>query len=66
MNKLEVGMKFTNLRQAFQFLGIESEYFGAHKSKELKFSEFCNWHRINKHSLVIDEVFENRKYIYIR
>ena len=64
MNKLEVGMKFTNLRQAFQFLGIESEYFGAHKSKELKFSEFCNWHRINKHSLVIDEVFENRKSLY--
>ena len=56
MNKLEVGMNFSNLRQVFQFLGIEYEYFGRQNNKELKLSEFCNWHRINKHSLVIDEV----------
>lgn len=36
MSKLEIGMKFSNLRQAFQFLGIENEYFGRQKSKELK------------------------------
>ena len=42
MNKLKVGMKFSNLRQAFQFLGIENEYFGREKNKELKLSEFCN------------------------
>ena len=64
MNKLEVGMNFSNLKQAFTFLGIEDEYFGSHNSKELKFSEFCNWHRINKHSLVIDEVFDERKELY--
>ena len=64
MNKLEVGMKFSNLKQVFQFLGIENEYFGREKNKKLKLSEFCNWHRINKHSLVIDEVFENRKSLY--
>ena len=64
MGKLEVGMKFSNLRQAFQFLGIENEYFGRQKSKELKLSEFCNWHKINKHSLIIDEVFEERKSLY--
>lgn len=33
MNKLKVGMKFSNLRQAFQFLGIENEYFGREKIK---------------------------------
>ena len=64
MNKLEVGMNFSNLRQVFQFLGIENEYFGRQKNKELKLSEFCNWHRINKHSLVIDEVFDERKELY--
>lgn len=64
MNKLEVGMKFSNLRQAYQFLGIEDEYFGRQQNKELKLSEFCNWHRINKHSIIIDEVFENRKSLY--
>ena len=64
MNKLEVGMIFSNLRQAFQFLGIENEYFGRQKNKELKLSEFCNWHKINKHSLIIDEVFEERKSFY--
>ena len=64
MNKLEVGMKFSNLKQVFQFLGIENEYFGREKNKELKLSEFCDWHRINKHSLVIDEVFEERKSLY--
>ena len=64
MNKLEVGMNFSNLRQAFQFLGIENEYSGRQKNKELKLSEFCNWHRINKHSLVIDEVFDKRKELY--
>ena len=64
MNKLEVGMNFSNLRQAFQFLGIENEYFGRQKNKELKLSEFCNWHKINKHSLIIDEVFEERKSFY--
>lgn len=64
MGKLEVGMKFSNLRHAFQFLGIENEYFGQQKNKELKLSEFCNWHKINKHSLVIDEVFTERKTLY--
>ena len=64
MNKLEVGMKFSNLKKGFQFLGIEDEYFGQQKNKELKFSEFCNWHKINKHSLIIDEVFEEQKSLY--
>lgn len=64
MNKLKVGMKFSNLRQAFQFLGIENEYFGREKNKELKLSEFCNWHRITKRSLVIDDVFDERKSLY--
>ena len=64
MNKLKVGMKFSNLRQVFRFLGIENEYFGRQKNKELKLSEFCNWHKINKHSLIIDEVFAERKTIY--
>ena len=64
MDKLEVGMKFSSLKQAFQFLGIENEYYGRQENKELKFSEFCNWHRINKHSLVVDEVFNERKSLY--
>ena len=64
MDKLVVGMKFSNLRQAFQFLGIENEYFGRQKNKELKLSEFCKWHKINKHSLIVDEVFEERKSLY--
>lgn len=64
MNKLEVGMRFSNLRQAYIFLGIENEYYGRQKNKELKFSEFCNWHKINKHSLVVDEVFDERKSLY--
>ena len=64
MGKLEVGMKFSNLRQVFQFLGIENEYFGRQKNKELKLSEFCKWHKINKHSLIVDEVFEERKSLY--
>ena len=64
MNKLEVGMKFSNLRQAFQFLGIENEYFGRQKNKELRLSEFYNWHKINKHSFIVDEVFEERKSFY--
>ena len=64
MGKLEVGMKFSNLKQAYQCLGIEDEYYGRQENKELKFSEFCNWHRINKHSLVIDEVFDKRKELY--
>ena len=64
MDKLAVGMKFSNLRQAFQFLGIENEYFGRQKNKELKLSEFCKWHKINKHSLIVDEVFEERKSLY--
>ena len=64
MDKLAVGMKFSNLRQVFRFLGIENEYFGRQKNKELKLSEFCNWHKINKHSLIIDEVFAERKTIY--
>ena len=64
MGKLEVGMKFPSLKQAYQFLGIEDEYYGRQENKELKFSEFCNWHRINKHSLVIDEVFDKRKELY--
>ena len=64
MNKLEVGMKFPSLKQAYQYLGIEDEYYGRQENKELKFSEFCNWHRINKHSLVIDEVFDKRKELY--
>ena len=64
MGKLEVGMKFSSLKKAYQFLGIENEYYGQRKNKELKFSEFCNWHRINKHSLIIDEVFDERKELY--
>lgn len=64
MSKLEVGMKFSNLRSVFKFLDIEDEYFGRPESKCLKLSEFCNWHRINKHSIIIDEVFEERKSLY--
>lgn len=64
MSKLEVGMRFSNLKQAYKFLGIENEYFGRQKNKELKLSEFCNWHKINKHSLIIDEVFDERKTLY--
>ena len=65
MNKLEVGMKFPNLRKAYEFLGIEDEFFGQQKNKRLKFSEFCKWHRINKHSIVVDEVFDERKQLYV-
>ena len=39
MNKLKVGMKFSNLRQVFRFLGIENEYFGRQKNKELTLKE---------------------------
>lgn len=64
MNKLEVGMKFSSLKQAYQFLGIEDEYYGRQENKELKFSEFCKWHKITTRSLVVDEVFDERKELY--
>lgn len=65
MNKLEQGMIFPNLKSAFVFLGIENEFFGQRKNKDLKLSEFCKWHRINKHSLMIDEVYKERKTLYV-
>ncbi len=65
MNKLKQGMIFPNLKSAFVFLGIENEYFGQGKNKNLKLSEFCKWHRINKHSLMIDEVYDERKTLYV-
>ena len=33
MGKLEVGMKFPSLKQAYQFLGIEDEYYGRQENK---------------------------------
>ena len=36
MNKLEVGMKFPSLKQAYQFLGIEDEYYGRQKKQRIK------------------------------
>ena len=32
MGKLEVGMKFSSLKKAYQFLGIENEYYGQRKN----------------------------------
>ena len=42
MGKLEVGMKFPSLKQAFQFLGIEDEYYGQRKKKCFLFKRFRN------------------------
>ena len=64
MSKLEEGMVFPNLKQAFEFLDIESEFYGQCKNKEIKLSEFCEWHRLNKRSLIIDKVFDTRKNLY--
>ena len=64
MNKLEAGMTFPSLKHAYEFLGIEDEFYGQRKNKELKFSEFCRWHKITTRSLIIDEVFDERKTLY--
>ena len=61
-------MKFSNLKQAFIFLGIENEFFGRCKNKELKLSEFCKWHRLNWYTkegmfkILEKELYENNIY----
>lgn len=57
-------MEFPNLKKVFIFLGIENEYFGQCKTKNLKLDEYCKWHRINKHRLIIDEVYDTKKKLY--
>lgn len=57
-------LKFKNLREAFDFFGIENYNFGSNKTKALKLSEYCIWHRVNKFSIIVDEIYEKKKNLY--
>ena len=52
------------MKKAFIYLGIENEFYGRSENIDLKFSEFCEWHRITKRSIVVDKVFDERKHLY--
>ena len=65
-NELKSGMKFRNIRECFKFMGNEEEYLETpHRRRDLKLSEICEWHRINRFTIIIDEVFPERRITFV-